>query len=173
LLQRQNIITDGCIDQLIYQLYHLAIKEMESWKIRLDQIKDLRHQIKDLRRGVNQMMQIIIDVPNELGKQLQPFQDRLPEVLERGLRDLRSEKSSRVEDEQTIMVLLASQPTPEEILGIRPSPELQARVSELLAKNKTTPLTRPEEAELERYLTLEHLVRLAKAHAYKQLNQKQ
>ena len=119
------------------------------------------------------MMQITIDVPNDLGKRLKPFQDRLPEVLERGLRDLRNEQSGPFQDEQTIMMLLASQPTPDEVLGIRPSPELQARVSELLAKNKTAALTRPEEAELERYLTLEHLVRLAKAHAYKQLNQKQ
>ena len=118
-------------------------------------------------------MQITIDIPNDLGKRLQPFQDRLPEVLERGLRDLRSEKGDQFQDEQTIMALLASQPTPEEIMGIRPSPELQARVSELLAKNKTAALTGREEAELERYLTLEHLVRLAKAHAYKQLNQKQ
>ena len=117
------------------------------------------------------MMQITIDVPNDLGKRLQPFQDRLPEVLERGLHDLRSEKSSQFQDEQTIMAMLASRPTPEEILGIRPSPELQARVSELLAKNKTSALTRPEEAELERYLTLEHLIRLAKAHAYQQLNE--
>ena len=115
------------------------------------------------------MMQITIDVPNRLGQELQRFQDRLPEVLERGLRELEHEKGNVFQDEREIMVLLASQPTPEEILAIRPSPEFQSRVSDLLAKNKTTALSRQEEAELERYLTLEHLVRLAKAHAFKQL----
>jgi hypothetical protein len=35
-----------------------------------------------------------------------------------------------------MMALLASQPTPEQILAIRPSPELQARVSERLAQQK-------------------------------------
>jgi len=68
-----------------------------------------------------------------------------------------------------IIELLASQPTPEQVLAIRPSPEFQARVSELLGRNKEGELSRQEETELERYLTLEHLVRLAKAHAYKQM----
>ena len=59
--------------------------------------------------------------------------------------------------------------TPEQVLAIRPSSELQARVSELLGRSKDGELSRQEETELERYLTLEHLVRLAKAHAHKQL----
>lgn len=113
-------------------------------------------------------MQITIEIPDQLGHQLKPFQDRLPEILERGVRELLSEKSDAFQDESEIITLLASQPTPEQILAIRPSPALQARMSELLTRNKTEPLSRQEEAELERYLTLEHLVRLAKAHAYQQ-----
>ena len=65
--------------------------------------------------------------------------------------------------------LLASQPSPEAILAIRPTPALQARMSELLERNKSGSLSRTEESELDRYLLLEHWVRLAKAHAYKQL----
>ena len=113
-------------------------------------------------------MQITIEVPDQLGQQLAQFQDRLLEVLERGVRELLAEKTNTFQDEDDIVTLLASQPTPEEILAIQPSPALQARVSELLARNKTEILPRQEEAELERYLTLEHLVRLAKAHAYQQ-----
>ena len=56
-----------------------------------------------------------------------------------------------------------------QVLSIRPSPEFQAHVSELLHRSKQGELSHPEEAELERYLVLEHLVRLAKAHAYGQL----
>jgi hypothetical protein len=116
------------------------------------------------------MMQITIEVPERLGKQLRRFQDRLPEVLERGVQEMLGEESSSLLDERAIMELLTSQPTPEEVLAIRPSPEFQARVSELLAQNKKGALSHQEEMELERYLTLDHLVRLAKAHAYQQLS---
>ena len=115
------------------------------------------------------MAQITIQVSDELVEQLQPFRDRLPEVLERGLGELSGDASATRLDEQEIMVLLASQPTPQEILAIRPSEALQQRVSELLAKRKSEALSVQEETELERHLTVEHLVRLAKANAYAQL----
>ncbi len=54
---------------------------------------------------------------------------------------------------------------------LRPSPRLQARASALLARSKQGELSRQEEAELERYLVLEHLVRLAKVHAAQRLEQ--
>lgn len=111
------------------------------------------------------MRQITIEVPDELGEQIESHRDRLPEILERGLRELLAERTGKFQDEQEIMAVLASQPTPEEVLAIEPSHELQVRVRELLEKNKRTQLSSSEEAELERYLTLEHLVRLAKAHA--------
>lgn len=114
-------------------------------------------------------VEITIQVPNALGQQLQRFHERLPEILERGLRETLTERPGDLQDENTIMELLTSQPTPEQVLAIRPSPELQVRVSELLARNKEGELSRQEETELERHLTLEHLVRLAKAHAYKRL----
>ena len=117
------------------------------------------------------MAQITIQVSDELVEQLQPFRDRLPEVLERGLGELSGDTSATRLDEQEIMVLLASQPTPQEILAIRPSEALQQRVSELLAKRKGESLSVQEETELERHLTVEHLVRLAKTNAYAQLKQ--
>jgi hypothetical protein len=73
-----------------------------------------------------------------------------------------------MKDVRDIVNLLASQPTPDQIMAIRPSPEFQARVSELLAQSKAGTISRQGEAELERYLMLEHLVRLAKARAYEQ-----
>jgi hypothetical protein len=115
-------------------------------------------------------MQITVEVPNRLGQQLLQFQDRLPEVLERGIRELQHEKTEGFEDEQAIIAILTSQPTPKQVLAIRPSPEFQKRVSELLAQNKVGSLSHEEEIELERYLVLEHLVRLAKIYAYQQLN---
>ena len=59
--------------------------------------------------------------------------------------------------------------TPEEILAIRPSDEVQARFSELLAQSKAGTISRADESELERYMMLEHFVRLAKAQALQSL----
>jgi hypothetical protein len=112
---------------------------------------------------------ITIQVPDMLGQQLRRFRERLPEILERGLREMLAEKPGEFQDENAIIELLTSQPTPEQVLAIRPSPELQTRVSKLLGRSKEGELSRQEETELERYLTLEHLVRLAKAHAHKQM----
>jgi hypothetical protein len=126
---------------------------------------------------------------NAQDPQLQHIRDHLSEVVERSLRELADdlsaeelpvyelsvdetftiERASDFQDENAIMELLASRPTLEQILSIRPSSELQARVSELLRRNKEMELSRQEEIELERYLTLEHIVRLAKAYAYEQL----
>lgn len=116
------------------------------------------------------MAQITIDIPDDLAQRLQQFQAQLLQVLELGLQELETQqRSANFLDEQDIILLLASQPTPEQILAIRPSPEFQARVSDLLAQSKTGILSAKGEAELERYLTLEHLVRLAKTHALAQL----
>jgi hypothetical protein len=116
------------------------------------------------------MAQITIDIPDDLAQRLQQVQAQLPQVLELGLQELQSQqRSTHFLDEQEIILLLASQPTPEQILAIRPSPEFQARVSDLLAQSKTETLSAKGEAELERYLTLEHLVRLAKTHALERL----
>ena len=79
------------------------------------------------------------------------------------------EERNRREQQQEIMALLASQPTPQEILAICPSEALQQRVRGLLAKRKRESLSIQEETELERHLTVEHLVRLAKTNAYAQL----
>ncbi len=114
-------------------------------------------------------MEITVQVPDTLGRQLQRFKERLPEMLDRGLRELLAESSAEFADETAIMATLARRPSPEQVLAIRPSPEFQARVSRLLADGKQRQLSRQEEAEMERYLTLEHLVRLAKAEAYQQL----
>jgi hypothetical protein len=116
------------------------------------------------------MAQITIDIPDDLAQRLQQFQSQLPQVLELGLQEFQSQqRQSNFLDEQDIITLLASQPTPEQILAIRPSPEFQTRVSNLLAQSKAGALSAKGEAELERYLTLEHLVRLAKTHALTQL----
>lgn len=64
-----------------------------------------------------------------------------------------------------ILDFLAAGTTPESIARFRPSPEAQERVAELLAHKSEGELSRAENDELEEYLTLEHLMVMAKARA--------
>jgi hypothetical protein len=89
------------------------------------------------------------------------------EALSHALQELTATETTTYQDDRQIVELLVSQPTPEVVLAIRPTPALQSRISKLLAQNKSGTLTRSEEVELDRYMLLEHWVRLAKAHAYK------
>lgn len=109
-------------------------------------------------------------MPDALGHDLRQVQDRLPEVLERGLREVLAEAQPMLPDEQAVVELLTSQPTLAQILALQPSPALQQRVSELLQRKREEGRSSAEAAELERYLFLEHLVRMAKARALQQLN---
>ena len=114
-------------------------------------------------------MQIILEVPDRLGEKLQRLGDQLPETLDRLLQDIPTPETISYQDDRQIVELLASQPSPEAILAICPTPTLQSRMSELLERNKSGSLSRLEEAELDRFLLLEHWIRLAKAHTYKHL----
>ncbi len=114
-------------------------------------------------------MQITIEVPDNLEHQVKHFRSRLSEALERGLRELSAEESGDFKDEVAIIDLLSSQPSPEQILALRPSPEFQERVSNLLYRSKRGELSHQEESDLDRYLMLEHIVRLAKARAYQHM----
>jgi len=56
---------------------------------------------------------------------------------------------------------------PERILNFHPSPKTQKRVESLLAKKHTSQLSSKEKSELDYFLMLEHIIRLAKARALK------
>lgn len=60
---------------------------------------------------------------------------------------------------------IASGTTPQNVIEFRPSEAAQARVEELLAREKDGDLSPAEKSELDQYLQLEHLMRLAKARA--------
>lgn len=60
--------------------------------------------------------------------------------------------------------------SPRRVLAYKASPKAQSRVNVLLEKNKSSGLTADENAEMERYMTVEHIVRLAKAKALQKLN---
>jgi hypothetical protein len=60
--------------------------------------------------------------------------------------------------------LLASLP-PRRVLDFTPSSEAQERLHFLLKKNQSATLTLEEEQEFERYMILEHIIRVAKIRA--------
>ena len=55
--------------------------------------------------------------------------------------------------------------SPREVVEFKPSETALQRVWELIERKKTSPLPTNENSELDRYLQLEHLMRLAKARA--------
>jgi hypothetical protein len=111
------------------------------------------------------MTTVTVELPRELAQRLQPLSDRLPDILEMGLRQWQASEQPGFQGAAEILELLATLPSPEEILALRPSDSLQARVQALLEKNREAGLTPAEEQEWQQYEYLEHLVRMAKARA--------
>jgi len=111
------------------------------------------------------MSPITLNVPDELAVRLHPLADQLPRILELGLREMNAAAQPGFVGAAQVMEFLAGLPTPDETLTLRPSDALQARINELLDKNRAEGLTPDEEREWEQYEYLEHLVRMAKAKA--------
>jgi hypothetical protein len=97
-------------------------------------------------------------------------EDRLPRILELGLRELNASAQAGFSGASEVLEFLAGLPAPEEILALRPAPALEERVRTLLEKNRTVGLNSEEEQEWELYQYLEHLVRMAKARAAAKLH---
>lgn len=55
--------------------------------------------------------------------------------------------------------------SPQAIAGFRPSEAAQARFAELLQRRLDDALTNEEEAELDHFIAMEHVIRIAKAKA--------
>jgi hypothetical protein len=64
-----------------------------------------------------------------------------------------------------IIDFIAAGTTPEAVVRFRPSPEAQERVAELIEREKESGLSPEEKAELEHFVELEHILRMAKAKA--------
>ncbi len=66
---------------------------------------------------------------------------------------------------EEVIDFLAGGTTPGNLIAFRPSEASRERVAELLRRKKNEGLSTDEASELEHYLQLEHLMRLAKARA--------
>jgi hypothetical protein len=79
--------------------------------------------------------------------------------------------ANRVFDE--IVDFITSAPMPEQILNFKPSSKVQKRLEELMDKKREEGLNEEEKHELEQFLTIEHIMRLAKARARKRISSNQ
>jgi hypothetical protein len=105
------------------------------------------------------------DLPDDIAERVRTLADRLPRALEIALRALDQPALPRLDSIAEVTDFLTSVPTPEQTLAFRPSPALQARIFELLEKNRNAGLSADEQREWQAYELAEHWVRMAKANA--------
>jgi hypothetical protein len=70
---------------------------------------------------------------------------------------------------EEIIEFLAAGTTPGALAAYQPSEAAKQRVAELIQREKTTGLSMDETTELNLYMQLEHIMRLAKARAHTHL----
>lgn len=126
------------------------------------------------------MAELTIQVPDELAERLQPLQNRLPELLKQLLDSMPASTGTDMLPNFTnptahppvyveVLDFLISRPTPGEIATFKVSEEAQARLREVLDKNREAKLNETEVAELDLYEQLDRLMTLLKAKAYSEL----
>ncbi|HAG83837.1 MAG TPA: hypothetical protein DCL61_22475 [Cyanobacteria bacterium UBA12227] len=116
-------------------------------------------------------MRVTFELSDDVVAQLHPLEDKLPQILELGLRELNAITQVGFSGMAEVLEFLASLPTPEDIIALRPSETLQAQITTLLEKNRTVGLTSKEEQLWQGYQYLEHIVRMAKARAFLKLKE--
>lgn len=104
-------------------------------------------------------MQLTIEIPDELARQLESERERVADIIARGLRRTWS-KSSNLRRE--VISFLARRPAADEIIAFRPSEQATTRAQELLQRNREGVLTPAEEAELDEMCEVDRFVSLIK-----------
>ncbi|MGG6266371.1 hypothetical protein ACQ4M3_08515 [Leptolyngbya sp. AN03gr2] len=119
------------------------------------------------------MAKITLEVPDELSDQLAAIsaafgtreRDRLPELLALSLR----QPAIPARFYRYILDFISHNPTPEQLANFKPTAEMQERLQLLLDRSKAGDLTAIEQAELDEYEHIEHLIVLLKTNNLKNL----
>jgi len=114
-------------------------------------------------------VKITIDIPDDIAASIDDFHDRLDEIIRLGLRRLAATDAVGFDGIDEVIETLASLPSPQDVLALRPSEPLQQRISELSGKAQSNELTNGEKREWDQIEYLEHVVRMAKAQAARKL----
>ena len=111
-------------------------------------------------------MQFTIDLPDDLARKLEPEREHLDEILRLGMYRRWSSANNLWRE---IVSFVARGPRPQEIVEFHASEASQARLRELLDRNKEGALTDGEKTELDEMRHLDHLVTSIKAAAWQHL----
>jgi hypothetical protein len=66
---------------------------------------------------------------------------------------------------EEVIEFIATGTSPDSVVAFQPSDAARKRVADLIHREKTTGLSSDEKSELDHYMQLEHIMRLAKARA--------
>lgn len=114
------------------------------------------------------MTTVTLDLPDELAGRLALVKERLPQVLAFALdmQDATAGKIAALDHRSPLVTeivdFLASRPTYADIITFKVSLGLQARMEELLDRNREEGLTVHEQAELDTFQQANHLLILLK-----------
>ncbi|MBY0228789.1 MAG: hypothetical protein K2W96_05870 [Gemmataceae bacterium] len=108
-------------------------------------------------------MNVTLELPEHLAEEVRRSGKDLPRVLEAGFRYWKA--GPGFNSLADVLEKLAGLPTPEDVLALHASPELQERIGDLLEKSKEEGLSPDEQREWRQYEYTEHLVCLAKSKA--------
>lgn len=118
-------------------------------------------------------VELTLQVPNRVARRLEPIRDRLPALLSQIAEAQPPFSSPPVTRPVNIPLayaevieFLVSGPPPREIISFKVSEKAQARLRKLLDKNRESLLTSAEQAELDLYEQIEHVMILLKARAH-------
>lgn len=104
------------------------------------------------------MPTITLDVSDELAAQVDAIRDRLPELLALGIQ----QSAIPTHVYRYVLDFLASNPSPEAIAAFEPTADMRERLYLLLERNRDGTLTPSEQAELDEWERIEHLMILIK-----------
>lgn len=104
------------------------------------------------------MATITIDIPDELSVQLELVRERIPELLALSLQ----QPAVPAHIYRALVNFLARKPTSAEIVAYRPTSAMQERLAILLERSHAQHLTTTEQAELDEFERIEHLVIMLK-----------
>lgn len=119
-------------------------------------------------------VELTLQVPNRVARRLEPIRDRLPALLSQIAEAQPPFSSPSVMTRPVniplayaeVIEFLVSGPPPREITAFKVSEKAQARLRKLLDKNRESLLTSAEQAELDLYEQIEHVMILLKARAH-------
>jgi len=129
------------------------------------------------------MAQLTIEIPDELAQRLAPYKNQISEIFANlvNTSSLLEKPTEKLDVSSTpsptelptyleIIDFLVNRPTSEQITNFKVSDRSQARLRELLQKNRDLNLISSEVAELNLYEQLDTLMTMMKVRAYAAIN---